>query len=167
MKKPTAITVFGVLNLVFGVLGACGVVFSLVSLFMATPGTNPVYDVMRSSVVLVYWTYASSLIGGVLTLVLCIAGIGLLMDKAWGRLASLAYGGATILFGLLGILMNAIFLFPAMLELADSSRPEVAGGVIGGVVGGVAGSCIGLVYPVLLIVFMTRKPVVEYLAGPR
>lgn len=167
MNRPTSITVFGVLNLVFGVLGLCGVGFSLVSLGMVAPGTNPVYDLMRASPILLYWTYASSVLGAIFTVLLIASGIGLLMDKGWGRLLGLAYAGFTILFGLLGLVMNALFLFPGLMELVDSSSPEVMGGAIGGMVGGLAGGCVGLLYPVVLIVFMTRKAVVEHFAGQR
>ncbi len=167
MNRPTAVTVFGVLNLVFGVLGVCGVGFSLVGLVMATPGTNPVYDLMRSSPILLYWTYASSALGALFVGVLIASGIGLLLNRGWGRLLSLAYAAFTILFGLLGLVVNVVFLFPGLMELADSSRPEVMGGAIGGMVGGVVGGCVGLIYPVVLIVFMTRKSIVEHFAGQR
>ncbi len=167
MNRPTSVTVFGVLNLVFGVLGLCGVGFALVSLGMNAPGTNPVYDLMRASPILLYWTYASSVLGAIFTVILIVSGIGLLMDKGWGRLLGLAYAGFTILFGLLGLVVNAVFLFPGLLELADSSSPEVMGGAIGGMVGGFAGGCLGLIYPVVLIVFMTRKAIVEHFAAQR
>jgi hypothetical protein len=53
MNRPTAVNVFGVLNLVFGVL-ACAGSLLVVGLVMATPGTNPEYDLMRSSPILLY-----------------------------------------------------------------------------------------------------------------
>ncbi|MBN2195700.1 MAG: hypothetical protein JW751_22960 [Polyangiaceae bacterium] len=167
MNKPTSITVFGVLNLIFGVLGTCGVGASLVGLLTSQPGTNPVYDIMRQNSILLVWTYVSSALGALFTLLLILSGVGLLMAKSWGRLLGLGYAAATILFGLLGLVVNSVFLVPAMFALTESADPALAGGAIGGIAGAIGGGCVGMVYPILLIFFMTRRPVVDYLAAQR
>jgi hypothetical protein len=56
-----------------------------------------------------------------------------------------------------------VFLVGPLLEQASHSQGPAAMGAAGGAIGGLAGSCFGLIYPIVLLVFMFRKNVVDYL----
>jgi hypothetical protein len=56
--------------------------------------------------------------------------------------------------------MNYLLLTLPLLEVAPRQKGPGAAAAIAGAWSGSAGGCLGLVYPVLLIVFMTRRKVV-------
>ena len=52
MQRPTSVTVFGVLNIVFGALGFVAITFSAITLMAVSAGStanNPVLEIMRNS----------------------------------------------------------------------------------------------------------------------
>lgn len=163
MERPTSIVVFGVLNLLFAVLGFFGTIGSTLIL-LGMNVTNPVYQIMQDSAVYRIFMYVSVPLGMLFILVLGIAGAGLLMSKPWGRTATIVYAGYALVMGLLGGLVNAVFLVGPLIEQASNSAGPEAIGAAGGAVGGVFGTCIGLVFPVLQLIFMYRKNVVEFFA---
>jgi hypothetical protein len=151
------------LNLVFGFLGICGVAAGAVS--FALPQNpdipNPVMEIMQTNAVYATFTKVNLGCSAVATLVLIAAGIGLLGMKPWGRMASIGYGIYAIVMGIVGLMVNAVYVsMPLMQQASEMQGPEAAG-FIGGAVGGVVGGCIGLAYPILLLFFMTRPKVVE------
>jgi hypothetical protein len=169
VKRPTSVTVFGVLNLVFGFLGICGVAAGALS--FAIPQNpdmpNPVMEIMATNVVYSTFTKVSLGCSAIATLVLIAAGIGLLGMKPWGRMASIGYGIYAIVMGLVGLVINAVYVsMPLMQQASEMQGPEAAG-AIGGAIGGVVGGCIGLVYPALLLFFMTRPNVVQAFEQPQ
>jgi hypothetical protein len=101
-------------------------------------------------------------LGFVATIVLIVAGVGLLQSKAWARAASVWYGVYAIVLGIVGFIVNAVFLFGPLLAMAKQETGPAAAGAIGGIAGGVFGGCIGLVYPTLVLIFMTRPHVVAW-----
>jgi hypothetical protein len=162
MQRPASVTVLGILNIVFAALGLMGIAFYIAMMFMppALNTKNPVLDLMRQNPG--YATYAniSMVLGGVLTLVLGLAGIGLLMLRPWGRLLSIAYG----VFGIISVIVNAAvnyyFLLAPMIDKQAAlppGREKMA--AMAGIMGMVVGTCLGPVYPVVLLVFMYRANV--------
>lgn len=164
MQKPASLTVFGVLNVIFGVLGLCGAVFNILGLAAGSARDNPILYVMKESAVFLVWNWLNALISPLLLLVLLASGVGLLMAKSWGRLAAMGVAGAYIVMDLLSTLMSGIFLLPLYLELLDKSGERFMLGAAGAAGLGL-GACFGLVYPVLVLIFMTRKPVVDFFRG--
>ncbi len=161
--KPTSVTVFGVLNIAFGLMGLCGVAFSSVIFFIPADaaGPNPILQLMEEYPLYRTFMMVSVGLGLIATLVLIVAGIGLMQFKAYGRLLSLGYAFYAIVSGLVGTVVNFVFVvMPLMEKLGDG--PEAAG-AMGGMIGGTIGGLIGLIYPGLLIYFMTRPNVVQAL----
>lgn len=157
---------FGILNLVFGGLGLCSPI-GLVGLFVEVPGQppNPVIERMKSDALLWYWVIVSTLIGMVIALALIVAGIGLIREKAWARTLSIFYAWTAIVVGVVGTLaMVWLLILPMIQDLSSNATPEEIGGVVGGAAGSVGG-CFGLIYPVLLLIFMNRRVVREFFAG--
>jgi len=92
--------------------------------------------------------------------VLCLAGIGLLMLRPWGRLLSIAYAVFAIISVIVNTAVNYYFLLAPMMDkqAALPPGPEKMA-AMGGIMGMVLGTCVGPVYPVVLLVFMYRANV--------
>ncbi len=160
MQRPTSVTVFGVLNIVLAIVGVLAVVASLALLSATASVGNPFLRIMQESPAYTVWFKLSLALGLLAGAVLLISGIGLLMMKRWARVAAIVYAIYTIVSGLLGVFMNFFLLFRPLLEEASRRPGPETAGAVGGAIGGTFGGCIGLVYPVLLIIFMTRPKVV-------
>ena len=157
MRRPTAATVFGVLNIVFGALGLCATPFSLTGAFSRS---GPLAALADDSL---WRTY--SLVSGIVSLavsvVLIVAGIGLLKTLRWARLVSIYYAVFSLVWGGMGLAFTVVYVLPKI--TAQVSWPAAVGGVVGGVAGGV----LALAYPVLLLIFMTRPAMVRAYEGNR
>jgi hypothetical protein len=148
-ERPAAVTVFGILNIVFGALGLLSMPCALFFMF-AMPG-----KVMNPTRAVKAWLLFSSLIGFVVAILLIIIGIGLLNLKAWARKCAVGYGWFAIVWGVLGTIINLILVTSGAYGYSHEAAPGAMSGMIGGTVGGL----LGLIYPILLIVFMQRPNV--------
>lgn len=162
MQRPASILVLGVLNLLFALLGLFGTLGS-VMILLGMNEANPVYGIMQSSDAYRIFMYVSVPLGVLFIGVLALGGVGLLMSKAWGRTATIVYAVYALVMGVVGGLINSVFLVGPLLEQASHSQGPAAMGAAGGAIGGLTGSCFGLIYPIVLLVFMFRKNVVEYM----
>ena len=160
MTRPTIVTVFGVLNILFALLGGFGILATAAMLSMQDTSSNPVMQIMKDSPAFAAWMKLSLPLGVLSCVAVLVAGIGLLLMKSWGRVLSIAYGIFSIVFGLAGLAVNVLFLLRPLLEQASREQGPQAMAAIGGAVGGVMGGCIGMIYPILLPFFMTRPKVV-------
>jgi hypothetical protein len=160
MQRPVSVTVFGILNIGFAAFGVFGI-FATLALFSMEGGTaNPVIRIMRENAAYAGWLKITIPLGVLACLALLACGIGLLMMKSWARKLAIVYSIYAIVFGLIGVVVNFMFLFrPLMQEAAQRQGPEAAG-AIGGAIGGTLGGCIGMIYPILLLIFMTRPKIV-------
>ena len=160
MQRPAAVTVFGILNIVFAVLGVIGVIASLALFLMPADTNNPVIKLIHGSPGYALWLKVCIPLGVLSGLVLLAAGIGLLFLKSWARKLSIIYAIYAIVFAIVGMVANFIFLIQPMLEQARQQQGPEAAGALGGAIGGSFGGCLGLIYPILLLIFMTRPNVV-------
>lgn len=145
-QRPTAVTVFGILNIVFGTLGLLCMPVGLIAMF-AMPQVAHQAATPRA------WLLLSSAIGLACTIFLIVIGTGLLYLKAWARKGSLVYGWFAIIWGIIGACINVGFMVSRVGGNAETVVPSMIGGVCGGL--------IGLIYPVLLVIFMQRPNVKE------
>ena len=153
--RPTAVTVFGVLNIVFGALGLLSMPCVMILIF-AMPR-----DFMNPTRAVKAWLFFSNVIGFVVAILLIIIGIGLLKLKAWARKWAIGYGWFAIVWGVLGIIVNLILMTSGAYGYSHDAAPGAMSGMIGGTVGGL----FGLIYPILLIVFMQRPNVKNACTG--
>jgi hypothetical protein len=165
--RPTVITVFGVLNLVFGGLGIVSVIATLILLNVAsalpTSMPNPVLDAMRDNAGYRTFTYVATGLGSAACIVLIVSGIGLLQMRPYGRTLAIAYGIYGVVAGLAALIANITMVFgPMMQKMHDLPGPQQAG-VMGGLVGGVIGGAVGMAFPVILLFFMYRPNVISAL----
>jgi hypothetical protein len=160
MQRPTSVTVFGVLNIIFAAFGILGVL-GTVAMFASQGGntTNPVIQIMHNSPGYATWLKASIVFGAVACAALLAAGIGLLKLLPWARTVSMVYAVFAIVMNVVGTVVNYFCLLQPMLAQAhDKSGPEAAA-ALGGAIGGMIGGCFGMIYPVLLFIFMLRANV--------
>ena len=143
LPRPASVTVFGILNIVFGALGLLCVSFMTVGLALGQG-----LDALGASDGYKVWVVVTCGVGFLATVWLLALGIGLLNQKGWARAGAVAYGYLMVVFRLLDVVITVVCLATGAL----SPKSEMLPGMIGGLVG----SFIHMVYPILLIVFMTR-----------
>jgi len=167
MQRPTSIMVFGILNIVFGVLGFCGTASSLSMFVVEDDGSNPVIPLMRESALYQGFMYASIPLGLIASGALIASGIALLKDLPWGRTLAIIYGWYAIIGAIVGAIINALVLLPPALERSAGQMTPEDAGLIGGALAGTCGALIGMIYPVLLLIFMNRAKVRDWLDPTR
>ena len=166
MQRPTAVTVFGILNIAKSALGTLSIFFSIALFSSAATASNPVFNVMLENPVYIKLIKVTLPIGLIACGVLLAAGIGLLRLKSWARKVSIGYAIYAIVFVLLIIPANFLLVFRPMLEQARQMQGPEAAGMIGGAIGGTFSGVLGLIYPTLLWIFMTRPNVIAAFQTP-
>jgi hypothetical protein len=146
-RRPTAVTVMGVLNIVFGSLSllctlCLGIMFLFVSALFSqplppmpqgpgmppnVPPINEVWDLMRQQVTwLMPYLIGSLLVGLVLAIMLIIAGIGLLNMKRWGRVLSIIYAVVTIIVQVAETVAQIAYINPTMERAQQEALQKIA-----------------------------------------
>jgi len=164
--RPAAVNVFAILNIAFGVMALFGGIFAIATsalkdkpIMKDNPGMRMVHDfpgyekIMQISIPV-------NFLGALLLLV---SGIGLLKLKPWARGLSIVYGIFAIVQAL-GLMAAFYFvlLVPVMKQNVDFKDPQAVA-PLAGAIGGVFGSCFNLIYPVILLIFMNRRSVIDAL----
>ena len=165
MQRPTSVTVFGVLNIVFGALGLLSTAVSMVVLFAVDAQAGAMDPFANVNPVWNMWIKVSIVLGVVAMLVLIASGIGLLNLRPWGRTLAIGYSIYAIAAGLIGTAMQFSYVVQPMLEQFEVHGGPEAAAAMATVIGGLLGGCIGLVYPALLWYYMTRQHVVAAFSG--
>jgi len=155
IEKPASVTVFGVLNCVFGGLSLLctpcnlfGLLFS--EKFPWAQGTMMQMDTMYK-IILMFM----SVVGIGFSIWLIILGIGLLTSKKWARSGCVIYGILTIIWVIAGIALNIAAMKLHWIDIPSEGMPGYIGGICGGL-------CGGLIYPILLLIFMLTPKVKQY-----
>jgi MFS family permease len=125
---------------------------------------NPVLKLMNDSPAYRLFNQGAVVLGLLATIVLLAAGVGLLIQKPFGRQLSIGYGIYGIIAVILGLIVNVLVVFPVLIKQYNElpPGPEQAG-AMGGIIGGVVGTILGLIYPALVLYFMyTPKVIAAY-----
>jgi hypothetical protein len=169
MKRPTVVTVFAILNLVFGGLGILGTPLALLMFYLPQrPGAPPdlMTKLLKENETARYWFLGSGVVAMVAAAVLLVAGLGLLKMKPWGRRVSIGYAVFAIVMNVVGAVANYVLLVVPLMEAAGKAGGLQAFAAMIMGVSFLAGSVMGMVYPIVLLVFMTRPPVVQAFQPP-
>jgi hypothetical protein len=150
IMKPTSVTVFGVLNCVFGGLGIVCTPFSLLGLFIgdilpmgqATMEMTPMYKAIL---------VGSCVFGIAFSAWLLTLGIGLLKFKRWARRGSVVYAVIAITWSIAGFALNMVALKMGWIIIPEGGLP--------GYIGGMCGGMVSVIYPILLLIFMSSARV--------
>ncbi len=174
-QRPVIATVFGILNLVFGILGLCStaatvVGFAVISSDMFDAQMKEQMKVQQFDDPIYFGLLSMQMILGlILSIVVIISGVGLLKFKPWGRKLANFYAVASLIMLLIGVAISVVFqIMPAINEANNpGAGPEAIGGAIGGSVGGVFTICFGSIYPICILVFLNRKQFVDQIEARR
>ncbi len=173
MRRPAVLTVLGVLNLLVALAGIVGDLRTLLAQVprfgpvpppraaahaMPTAGQQTVFVVLM-------------LLGLAATIALAAAGIGLLRKEPWGRTLSLGYACYAILAAPLTLALQFCWVFAPVTQRAAELSPRfgqvVRAEMTGQMAVAVAAALFGLIYPVVLLCFLSRPRVVAALrTGP-
>jgi hypothetical protein len=157
MHRPTSVTVFGILNIVKAGFGIFLTITSIPLLLAPADSNNPFIKMLHENPAYAAWLKLSIPLGLLSCTILLGAGIGLLCLKSWARTLSIAYAIYGICMGILSTAVGSILLIqPFLKNHQDSQAADTA---MFGLIGGGIVVCLGLIYPILLLVFMLRPTV--------
>jgi len=168
--RPVSVTIFGILNIGYGVFGMAGVLLSsLLSGMLEGPGAaargsqvnfiSAFVSTLFHSPAYVLWNKITRPLDFAVFLLMVAAGAGLFLLKNWARRFSIGCAIYKILFAILNFAV-----FCRGVEQIAGRAIEAAGGafvlIILGIIG-LAATLLALVYPVLLLYFLTRPKVLQ------
>ena len=157
MHRPTSVTVFGIQNIVKAGFGIFLAITSIVLFLAPADSNNPSIKMLHENPAYAAWLKLSIPLGLLSCTILLVAGIGLLCLKSWARTLSIAYAIYGICMGILSTAVGSIFLIqPFLKNHQDSQAADTA---MFGLIGGGIVVCRGLIYPILLLLFMLRPTV--------
>src|SRR3990170_2086660 len=110
MQRPTSVTVFGALNISFGVLGLMGTAMSALVAVVTDPRVNWMAPPVNTPPVWALWTRVSIVASAVSVILLITSGTGLLKLRPWGRSLAIGYSVYAIVAGLVGFVMFFAFV---------------------------------------------------------
>jgi hypothetical protein len=169
MQRPVAVSILGILNIVFGFLALFGVfnTFGVLELQdAADESKNPIVKIMHeipAYATLVKWTIPSGLLSCVL---LFVAGIGLLRMGEWARKLSIAYGIYAILIAIAESVATFIFIFRPLFTQVSHAGGSEGSPELAALIGAIMGGVYVLIYPVALIFYMTRREIAAAFRPP-
>ncbi|MCZ6793833.1 MAG: hypothetical protein O7J95_09510 [Planctomycetota bacterium] len=159
MHRPPSITVFGILNIVLGVLGIVAPFVSNLLSRLVDPKDNPVLQVMQENEAFQAYENVTTVIGIVMSLVLLFSGVGLLRLRPAARVWTIVYAYFALIYTVVNVIASYFVLLRPMMDQMNEMEPReqaiVKFGMFFGLVGG---TCFALIYPILLLIFMNRRP---------
>ncbi len=162
-QRPATAMIFGILNIVFGIMGICGSLISGGMLIAVGSGQldQQMMDQMQQFNDPVYFGFLSMqlVLGSIFAIVAIISGVGLIQFRPWGRKLANIYSIASLVLLIIGFVFNLVYAVLPAIQAANSgdADPAQVGGAIGGAVGGILGSCFGGIYPICALYFLNRK----------
>ena len=165
---PTKVKVFGIIHIIYAALGVIMIIMGLMfssGVTIGGPGNDPASEEMKAieaqyqeipQVQAV--TYGGFIVGGLMCVLLIIAGVHLLKHKILGRTLSLVYASSGIIIAVIQAVLTFLLIskYKAELILA-SDLPENVQDILLLTQGKIAPAGMlfcGLVYPVILLIFM-------------
>lgn len=147
-KPSGGVIAIGILSIIFGIIGLLLIPLGFVFITLGNVLLGSKYSTPSSSFALLRLP-----IDIVLDTILIISGIWILMLKNWARMLGIVYGWAQIILFFLAFIIG-ISEFTEALQSGNQAVSLVA---IGGLVGGL----VGMIPPIVLLIFYSRDRVRE------
>ena len=160
--RPVSVTIFGILNIAFAAMELLGLLFSALSRVLLHSAQNPITKAMQDNPDYHTYQMIAVPVGLVAGLALLASGIGLLFLKNWARQLSLACGVYKMIAGVVTPFLLYRPVIVPMLDTVAKQLKAIAPETLQQIafVGLIVGAIFSLIYPGLLIFFMTRPKVV-------
>jgi hypothetical protein len=167
-ERPVSVTIFGILNIGFGLLGVAGLFLSTLFEGFTAPAAGAssnslfgtwtgLWNAISSDAAYVGWHRITVPLDAACTLALVAAGVGLLLLKNWARLLSL---GCAI-YEILVAFLDCAVMFVAARRVPAVSPQAGQSAYLAIAVGSVILCVFALAYPILLLYFLTRPKAVQ------
>jgi hypothetical protein len=164
--KPVSVLVLSILGIVYGGLMLLLTMFSLAANMFHLMGPNPMLRELEADTLYKVFTVGSGCTSIVLSAVVVAGSIGSLMLKNWGRITMLGWSVVWIVYNFFATIFAMIYVVPLMTKAMSAADPRMArAAMIGGYVGGACGALFHFVLPILVLVFFTRRKVVNAFHG--
>ncbi|MBS0209485.1 MAG: hypothetical protein JSS27_11065 [Planctomycetes bacterium] len=170
MSKSSIPLVFGLLNLLWGALGLLSAVTSVLWLFLMgmSGGTEYSTQLMRESSVLTLVSGLGVAVGLVASLVLIVAGVGLLKERAWGRRWSIGVAWCDIsTAAIYAVSYLPLFWLPLAQHAGTIDDSNLRFSEWFSLIASILTVPISLIYPVLTLYFLNRPNVLALLDSSR
>lgn len=165
-QRPESLTVFGILNLMFAVMGLVGLLVSFKLYYSPLEGqTGLMADLLRADPFYASCMRIISVPSVLYVIAMLISGIGLLHARDGARRLAILCGVYGILAGIVNGYLGFYHVMPFTIEqtvatirepgIADMTRSFAQAASITGMLAAFA-------YPVVTLIFMTRKSVCDY-----
>jgi hypothetical protein len=172
-RTPTSVTTLAVLAIIFGSLGVLGSLCSLPQYFGMKLTPNPVMDRIREDDLLLAWSIGTLAVGFVLSLLELYAGIGSMSLQPAARKTFIGFAWAKIGVSVIEIVASLLVINSRMNDIMQSTLVGNTGPNAQqmkmfmkiGMYAGSIGSIIFLVWPILILYFMSREKVKAAFAG--
>jgi hypothetical protein len=189
-RRPTAVTVIGILNIIFGSLGllcyvcaGAGFLILYAAFSQAGPQPREMQDLRQlwEAVQRQMPWFGAYMIGNVilsffLAILLLISGIGLLNMKGWARTLAILYSIITIVTQIAALVLTLAYVNPQILRVTQelmarnpafrpSNDPFGGGSLMGSNIQSVIGAVIGMIYAIVLLIIMLMPSVSAAFAG--
>jgi DNA-directed RNA polymerase subunit RPC12/RpoP len=152
--RPTSITVLGVLNIVLGSLGLLCLPLVIAAEFVPR-------EAFALTALPREWQMISTIIAPFAFVWLAATGVGLLRLRKWARLGAVAYGWFAIAFGTVQLCVIVATYIVNMYDVASGVRPLQPEYVTATMLGGLLAGFVALVYPLLLVVLLSRPRLIH------
>ena len=163
MQRPFPVSIFGMLNIVFGIYALYSVFATLSTLAITGESKNEIAKIIHDVPAYASWVKCTIPLGLLSFALLVASGVGLLRLGEWARKLSIVYGVYAILFVIAVAITNYIYVLPRALRA--TFNPDRISAVPVAVIA-IMGGVFGLIYPAALIVFMMHKEIVAAFRPP-
>lgn len=171
-QRPPVATIFGMLNLVFGIIGVCsslvavgGFAFIFNVLDAKTKAQMKLDESMQQFNDPVFFGFfvMQMVLGTILSVVIIISGIGLLKFKPWGRKLANFYAVSYLLLLFIGVIINIVYTVIPAINSANNpgASADKIGAAVGGSFGAVLSVCFGVIFPICILIFLNRRQFID------
>lgn len=159
--RPTSVTVLAIIAIVFGSISVLATLCSLFPYLGVQFTPNPVIDATRKDPFLLGYNVASLLLGMVLGAVLLAGGISSLSLRPIGRRLMMGYAVVYLVISIPSTILSLAVIVPRLLDHVQNlgSNPQMKTIITYSAYGGAAMALVFLIWPILILYFMTRPHV--------